>query len=108
MLEENHVVRDFEKDNKFALIFVTEFYDKPNMDLKDIPFVKNDLKMCKVICKSMGIRKRNIKLYIDKNRDEINKMIPEMKLLIKKITNENKQKMFIYVYFAGHGISDSF
>ena len=37
MLEEKHVVRDFDKDNKFALIFITEFYDKPKMGLGRIP-----------------------------------------------------------------------
>ena len=76
MLEENHVVRDFEKDNKFALIFVTEFYDKAKMI--DIPYVKNDLKKCKATCTSMGIPEANIRYYIDSSRKEIDTMNPEM------------------------------
>ena len=56
----------------------------------------------------MGIPEANIFPYIDENREKINQMKTKMANLIKKITNENKQKMFIYVYFAGHGISDSF
>ena len=106
MLEENHVVRNFEKHNKFALIFVTEFYDKAKM--KRIPYVKNDLKTCKATCKSMGIPEKNIWEYIDSSREKIDTMKPKMVKLIKKITKENKQNMFIYVYFAGHGVCDHY
>ena len=84
MLEENHVVRDFEKENKFALIFITEFYDKAKM--KDIPNVKNDLKKCKATCTSMGIPEANIRYYIDSSREKIATMKPEMAELIRKIT----------------------
>ena len=54
----------------FALIFITEFYEKikPETGLTNLPWVNDDLKKSLATCRAFGIPEDNIEYLINTNR----------------------------------------
>ena len=62
MQKELKVVRGFAKENMYAVIITSEFYDKVRqfVNMPDIEYVKNDQKTNNTIIKSFGIPTDNV------------------------------------------------
>ena len=74
MQKELKVVRGFAKENMYAVIITSEFYDKVRqfVNMPDIEYVKNDQKTNNTIIKSFGILTDNV-YYLKKiTKTEVN------------------------------------